>query len=521
MCGIWALLGKIIPINIREYYNKVSDRGPDSNNITYHKEVVLGFHRLAIIDLSDLGNQPFKHPYTDIHLICNGEIFNYEHLRDSLNFTTFSDSDCEVILYLYNLYGIDLTLKSLDGEFAFLLYDEKRNKIIAARDPFGIRPLFIGKNTETNSIIFSSEMKGIPDNYKIEHVKPGHYYEIDMDTKVLSKKQYYLYNYYSFPSSYNRQIEYNINKLLKSAVNKRLMSDREVGCLLSGGLDSSLIAGIAAKKLGKKLHTFSIGMPDSPDIKFAREVADYIGSTHHEVVLDKDIFLKAIDEVIYTIESFDITTVRASVGHYLVSKYVRENTNVKVLLGGEGADELCGGYIYFQKAPSPEEFNNECLKLLKQIHIFDVLRSDRCISKWGLESRVPFLDKEFVSFYMSIDPKLKSDGHKNLLRNSFASSSEKIIPDSILKRKKEAFSDGVSSVENSWHKIIKEWVEPKIKDEDLNKSYTKEGQYYFKTFTDFFGIENIDIIPHYWLPNQEWVGKKIDPSARDLDIYIQ
>ena len=296
------------------------------------------------------------------------------------------------------------------------------------------------------------------------------------------------------------------------------MSERPIGCLLSGGLDSSLVAGIAAKKIGKNLHTFSIGMAGSPDIKYAKEVADYIGSTHYEIILDKDRFLDAIDNVIQTIESFDVTTIRASVGHYLIAEYIKKHTDVKVILGGEGADELCGGYIYFQKSPSPTEFNLECIKLLKNIHLFDVLRSDRCISsKWGLESRVPFLDKDFVSFYMSIDPKLKCDGNKDLLRNAFAS--DYIIPDNILRRRKEAFSDGVSDVQNSWHNIIQLYMKDKVTSKECPKGFTKEEYYYRKKFIECYGTRNLNIIPFYWKPNEAWVGTQKDPSARTLDIY--
>ena len=526
MCGIWCLLGNYDPTDVLSYYENLSPRGPDNKKVWYYGDLILGFHRLAIMDLSSKGDQPFWHTKRNISLICNGEIFNYEDLITKFQLTLQSKSDCEVILYLYEKIGIDGMIRQLDGEFAFVIYDQDTNEIIVARDPFGVRPVFMGIDELNGNILFSSEIKGIPEDYKIEHVKPGYYYKVDMNkfkmcnslSELVVKKQYYTYTYYTFPIAYNRKIEQNINELLKNAVYKRLMSDRPIGCLLSGGLDSSLIAGIAAQKIGNLLHTFSIGMENSPDIKYAQEVAKYIGSTHHEIIMNQKNFLEAIDTVIYTIESFDVTTVRASVGHYLIAGYIRKNTDVKVILGGEGADELCGGYIYFQKAPSPEDFNYECIRLLKNIHIFDVLRSDRSISSaWGLESRVPFLDKDFVKFYMSINPKLKCDGNKDLLRNSFVS--DYIIPDNILRRRKEAFSDGITPKENSWHNIIETYMECKVTNDELPQDTTKEQYYYKKKFIEFYGTKNTSIIPYYWKPNEKWVGTQTDPSARTLDLY--
>jgi len=346
-------------------------------------------------------------------------------------------------------------------------------------------------------------------------------------------KKYYNNNY-KIESSFSkcRSEEFILtcikNKLTK-AVKKRLLSDRPIGALLSGGLDSSLIAGIICKiykaaNSKTQLQTFSIGLKDSPDNKYANIVANYIGSKHYTVECTEKEFLDAIPEVIYNIESYDTTTVRASVGNYLVAKYIKEKTDIVVVFNGDGSDEQ-SGYYYLSKAPNKEYFNNECLKLLDEIKYYDCLRSDRCVSsKWSLEARTPFLDKEFVEFYMSINPELKMYGEesgvieKYLLRKAF--SNKNIIPESVLWRKKEAFSDGCSNEKKSWHKIIQEHVNKIITDEEFlqrkdnykNPPQFKESYWYRKIFEEHYPGKG-DIIPHYWLPN--WTDEK-DPSAREL-----
>ena len=323
-------------------------------------------------------------------------------------------------------------------------------------------------------------------------------------------------------------IYHNVRQLLTEAVDKRLMSDRPIGCLLSGGLDSSLIAALVARNYEPgTLETFSIGLKGSTDLYFAKKVAEHIKTKHHHIELEESDFLNAIEEVIYAIESYDTTTVRASVGNYLVSKYIKENTDCTVIYNGDGSDEVCGSYLYLKNAPDPESFHNECKKLLREIHCFDVLRSDRCVSENGLEPRTPFLDKAFVNYYMSIEPRLRmSDSRmeKYILRQSFNNTN--LLPDDVLWRQKEAFSDGVSGKEKSWFEVIQDMVESKISDQQFesfkdshpfNTPLLKESMFYRMIFEKHFGDKHANVIPHFWMP--QWCGEQIDPSARVLSVY--
>jgi asparagine synthase (glutamine-hydrolysing) len=309
------------------------------------------------------------------------------------------------------------------------------------------------------------------------------------------------------------------------------MSDRPVGCLLSGGLDSSLISALVARefKINNKgqLNTFSIGIKGSTDLIYAKKVAEHIGSFHHSIELTEEEFLDAIPEVIYNIESYDTTTVRASTGNYLIGKYIKENTDITVVFNGDGSDEQ-SGYLYLANAPSPDDFKNECVRLLKEIHYYDVLRSDRSLSSnFSLETRAPFLDTDFVDYYMSIPSEAKMYGNgkieKFLIRSAF--DNDDLLPKDVLWRRKEAFSDGCSSNERSWHKIIQEFVDTQIPDEIyvtrkdkyvFNKPQLKESYYYRKIFESYYpGRSNM--IPHFWLP--KWNGNQQDPSARELKKY--
>ena len=535
MCGIFAYLGNKIDINkIELSFMKTFRRGPDNNILkSICNKLIFGFHRLSINDTSFKGNQPLYHPNKPICLICNGEIYNHKEIIEKFNIQTYSKSDCEIILYLYENYGIEDTLSILDSEsFAFIIYDGLNNTITVARDRFGVRPLFVSK-TINNEYIFASEAKSIVDlineNDIIEQFKPGSYklYNIYDDT-VTEYKNYYNYIY----PSLNQNLEVilqNIREKLTNAVKKRLMSDRPIGCLLSGGLDSSLISALVAsefKKSGKgQLQTFSIGIKGSTDLKYAKMVADHIGSLHHTIEMEEKDFLDAIPEVIYNIESYDTTTVRASTGNYLVGKYIKENTDITVVFNGDGSDEQ-SGYLYLANAPTYDDFKDECIRLLTKISYFDVLRSDRSLSSnFSLETRSPFLDTDFVNYYMSIPTNLKiyKEGiEKNLLRMAF---NDGLLPYDVLWRRKEAFSDGCSSNERSWHKVIQEYVDTQITDQEylsekdnyiFNKPQLKESYYYRKIFEKHYkGHSNI--IPHFWLP--KWNGEQSDPSARELQNY--
>ncbi len=527
MCGIFSYIGnKYSKEDLLDNFNKIKARGPDSSRLIHINNIILGFHRLAINDLSDDGMQPFK--LGSIYLICNGEIYNNKKLREEHVFVTNSSSDCEVILHLYLLYGIEKTCQLLDGVFSFVLYDDTRKTVYVARDPYGVRPLFIGQTLE-GEYFFSSEMKAIHD--KCIHVKQfdtGSY--IEYNEKCFMIKKYHDTDFKINKFQPEEFILTCIRNKLTNAVKKRLLSDRPIGALLSGGLDSSLVCGIICKlykehNIKTTLKTFSIGIKGSTDLYHAQVVANYIGSDHYTIECTEEDFLKAIPDVIYNIESYDTTTVRASVGNYLVAKYIKEHTDIVVLFNGDGSDEQ-SGYRYLGKAPDSKSFNNECNKLLTNIQYFDVLRSDRSVSsKWSLEARTPFLDKSFVEYYMSIDPNLKmynSDNRlpeKYLLRSAFEK--ENIIPNTVLWRPKEAFSDGCSSEDRSWHKVIQEYVNNIITDEEFNRykntykinpPVLKESYFYRKIFDGYYP-DKANVIPYFWLPN--WTDEK-DPSAREL-----
>ena len=555
MCGIFSILNNHYDTNIvKDNFNKGKNRGPEDSKFIKVNNVFLGFHRLAINGYNDINsNQPFN--INNIHLICNGEIYNWKELYNIVNVKPHSKSDCEIIIHLYKKYGIKQTLQMLDGVFAFLLYDANVNKIYIARDTYGVRPLFIKEDYKKNPLSFeemsaiciASELKqlvGLDDHDNIKQFTPGTYsvYNINHLFTTCCIKEKVFSKCLSFPKSFSKDFSENdinnackdIRKSLTSAVIKRIdNTQRDVACLLSGGLDSSLIAALVNKykKKDEKLSTWSIGLPDSVDLKYARIVAKHLNSDHHEIVVTEEYFLSFIEKVIYDIESYDTTTVRASIGNWLISKYISENSNCKVVFNGDGSDEVCGGYMYFHLAPDSIEFDKECRKLLNNIHYFDVLRSDRSISSHGLEARTPFLDKSFVETYLSINPNLRNHAfmgkcEKYLLRQAF--SGNNLLPDSVLWRAKEAFSDGVSSNKKSWFSILQNHIQEKIfKTEGnkmlysqkifytLNEPKTLEQLHYRMIFESYYPSQS-HLIPHFWMPNYT---NATDASARTLDVY--
>ena len=540
MCGIFAILNNITQYLAKDFiieqFNKGKSRGPDDSNILdlYIMNCMLGFHRLSINGLKKTSSQPFY--IHNVFLVCNGEIYNYKKLYDLLDVEPTTESDCEVIVHLYLQYGIEQTIRMLDGEFSFILIDARYNlkKMYIGRDPYGVRPLYMFRTKSPNLIYaFSSEIKqlseiqkSLNDQFVIVHFPPGtlstyENYTIEYNSSEIwryCESTRYHQNLFSFYSLYESEdldtIYNNIRTYLTSAVLKRcLCTERPVSCLLSGGLDSSLIASIAKKYVD--IETFSIGFSNSEDLKMARKVANHIGSRHHEVIITKEEYLDAIPHVIRTIESYDTTTVRASVGNYLVAKYIATVSDAKVILNGDGSDELCGGYLYMHKCPNAIEFDKETRRLLSNIHYFDVLRSDKSISSNGLEARTPFLDLHFVQYYLSINPTIRfpKDGiEKLLLRSSFQNSG--LLPDEILWRTKEAFSDGVSvdSIVDIIHSHVKDMDLPIMDVFPYPK--TQEEKYYRSIFEKEY--TNTKIIPHFWKPN---FTDTEDPSARALDIY--
>ena len=529
MCGINGYISKSLIGN--EKINNIMHRGPDDRNLmTFEKKdykILLSFFRLSIIDIKN-GMQPFIYKNEkinrEVYLLCNGEIYNYKKIIKDFGLNT--ESDCKVILDLYLKIGIEDTVKELDGEFAFVLLDitEDNFNIYFCRDRFGIRPLFYEYN-ETG-FYFSSELKGLSSKNG-KHVEPRHVYHINLYTNELEKFSYYtIEKKYDIFDTYENLLEKVKNTLIDS-VKLRMISERQIGCLLSGGLDSSLMAGIASRILkteGKRLTTFSIGMDyDSPDIEYARKVAKYINSIHHEIIIPVEKWIENLPNLIKQIETYDITTIRATSAQYLLGKWISENTDIKVLLNGDGSDEICAGYIYFYNAPDEIESHLENIRLLNEIHLYDVLRVDRGISAHGLEARVPFLSADFVDLYLSIDKNLRNPIknqriEKYLLRNAFLK--ENIIPYEVLMRKKEAFSDGISSYKKSWFEYIKEYVETQVSDEEYEKNCiekfpSKEAYWYKKIYDENYKLHDIKI--SYWMP--KWCEINNEPSARVLKDY--
>ncbi len=526
MCGIFAYQGTSIgPTALMAAFQTLATRGPDDSRLkVVAPGVSLGFHRLAIMDPSPAGNQPFQDPLSGLAVICNGEIFNEPMLRARYKqrYDFRSRSDCEILLPLLLLEGLAATVRQLDAEFAFVAYDPARNKLLAARDPIGIRPLFYGTTAISGEILFASEAKALhPLCENVKPFPPGHYFD---------GENFHLYRSMTSQTcvSYPREeaIRPVLQASLTAAVSKRLHSDRPLGCLLSGGLDSSLIAALATRLTGRPLTTFAIGCDVDPiDLRYAAEVARYIGSQHHEVRFSHDDAIASLEPLIYQLETWDITTIRASVGMSLLCRYIRKNTDIKVLLTGEVADELFG-YKYTDFAPNAAAFQAEAQKRVRELHVYDVLRADRCIAGHGLEARVPFGDLNFVDTVMSIDPeyKLNTKGMgKYLLRSAFAE--QGLLPDTILYREKAAFSDAVG---HSVVDVIKQYAASVVSDKDFSEAsrlfpyrtpVSKEAYLYRQIFERHFP-GRADWIPDYWMPNPEWEGCRVDdPSARVLQNY--
>jgi asparagine synthase (glutamine-hydrolysing) len=525
MCGIFAYLGADLSLGqLMPSFNKIQDRGPDFSTL---KRVGprhwLGFHRLAIMDPSPAGNQPFE--LDGATLVCNGEIYNYRALAEEYELQLKTGSDCEVILHLYKKLGVEETVKQLDGVFAFVIVDGE--EVFAARDPLGVRPLFWGTATEKEGRLARfacSEMKGIHDLCEtVQPFPPGCWAALhDEGSQAVP---FYQYDYPQATDQDERYWMAVIRERLIEAVDKRLMSDRPLGCLVSGGVDSSLVAALVARHYPEgQLHTFTVGLETgASDMGYARMVADFIGSDHHELFLSKAEALALLEETVRVCESWDTTTIRASSMQLALSKYIAANTDIKVVFNGDVIDEASGSYVYFKNAPSELAYQEETVRLMKEIHLFDVLRTDRTVSGCGLEARLPFGDLDFVRMYMSIPARLRQPRNgveKFLLRKAF----DGYLPDAVLWRPKEAFSDGCSQPEESWYTIIQAFVEELVTDEELHAvttrhgtPLTKEQVYYRRTFDRLYpGRE--EVIPHFWLPR--WCGDVIDPSARVLqDVY--
>ncbi|KAK8596209.1 hypothetical protein V6N13_000856 [Hibiscus sabdariffa] len=506
MCGILALLGcsddsQAKRVRVLELSRRLKHRGPDWSGLYQHGDCYLAHQRLAIIDPAS-GDQPLFNEDKTVAVTVNGEIYNHEELRKKLvNHKFRTGSDCDVIAHLYEEYGEDF-VDMLDGIFSFVLLDTRDNSFIVARDAIGVTSLYIGWGLD-GSVWISSELKGLNDDCEhFESFPPGHLYS----SKSGGFRRWYNPPWFSedIPSvPYDPLV---LRRAFENAVIKRLMTDVPFGVLLSGGLDSSLVASItarylagtkAAKQWGAQLHSFCVGLVGSPDLKAAKEVADYLGTVHHEFHFTVQDGIDAIEDVIYHIETYDVTTIRASTPMFLMSRKIK-SLGVKMVISGEGSDEIFGGYLYFHKAPNKEEFHRETCRKIKALHQYDCLRANKATSAWGLEARVPFLDKEFINVAMSIDPEAKmirkDEGRieKWVLRRAFDDEKHPYLPKHILYRQKEQFSDGVGY---SWIDGLKAHAARHVTDKMMvnasnifphNTPTTKEAYYYRMIFERFF-----------------------------------
>lgn len=540
MCGIFAILGdhNDVPIEtMRTYFKKGKKRGPEYSSLTNISDDILwGFHRLCINGLNEISNQPIR--AMNSVMMCNGEIYNHKELAQRSGLTMSTNSDCEIIGRLYELYGTNF-VNLLDGVFAFIIYDMTTGDVIVGRDPYGVRPLYvckyssglIGFASDLSTLLFDTNIESI------EQVEPGtiskYNKTVDSDNKfAFIEKDRYFYSTSKTTISEDRGIEYymyNAVNLLEQSVSKRVQNcERDIASLLSGGLDSSIISALVSlqyfKKNGRALKTYSIGLKDAVDLQYAKLVSDHIGSIHSEVVVDNQYFLDAIPNVIEHIESYDTTTVRASVGNWNIAKYIRENSDAKVVFNGDGADELMGGYLYFHCAPDDTEFHDESVRLLSDISKYDVLRSDKSISSHGLEPRTPFLDKDFTKFYLSIPIKYRNHCNgkkieKYFIRKAIELYKPDLLPTEILWRVKEAFSDGVSSTSKPWYEVIQDSLDDyqsSNEKDSHNEPMTNEQMYYRNIFDEKYpGCSKL--VPYFWMPR--FIKGVRDASARTLQVY--
>lgn len=506
MCGIVGIFNiSSEPEQLRSQAltmsRRIRHRGPDWSGIYVGKTAILAHERLSIVDPAS-GGQPLKSPDGKIILSVNGEIYNHRAIRNGIckNYPFQTGSDCEVILALYQKKGIDF-LEDLNGIFAFALYDEENDRFLIARDSIGVIPLYMGSDDE-GRIYVASELKaleGFCSEYK--PFLPGHYY----DSRSGRMERWYKRDWEQYDNVKDDGADIaELREALCQAVQRQLMSDVPYGVLLSGGLDSSIVSAVAKRYAARRvetdntreawwpqLHSFAVGLKGAPDLEAARKVADYIGTVHHEINFTIQEGLDALRDVIYYIETYDVTTVRASTPMYLLARVIK-SMGIKMVLSGEGADEIFGGYLYFHKAPNAQAFHEECVRKISKLYLYDCLRANKSLSAWGVEGRVPFLDKEFMDVAMRLNPeaKMAKDGkmEKWVLRKAF----EEMLPESVAWRQKEQFSDGVGY---SWIDVLKQITSERVSDEEMahaaerfpiNPPMNKEEYYYRSIFEEHF-----------------------------------
>lgn len=506
MCGIVCAFDvkervEVLRPQLLEMSKKVRHRGPDWSGIYANEKAILAHERLAIVDPAS-GKQPLFSADGKLVLAANGEIYNHRELRAQFNgsYSFKTQSDCEVILAMYQEKGVDF-VDELNGIFGFAIYDSEKDSYFIARDHMGIIPLYIGWD-KNGTFYVASELKALEGTCtKIELFPPGHYLHSDSGEFV----QWYKRDWMEYEAVKENQTSIQaIHDALEAAVKRQLMSDVPYGVLLSGGLDSSVTSAIAKKYSQKRiesgdtkeawwpqLHSFSVGLDGSPDLAAAQKVADHIGTVHHEIKFTIQEGLDAIKDVIYNLETYDITTIRASTPMYLMARVIK-SMGIKMVLSGEGADELFGGYLYFHKAPSAKDFHEETVRKLDKLHMYDCLRANKSLAAWGIEGRVPFLDKEFMDVAMRINPKDKMINGERMEKWVVRKAFESYLPESVAWRQKEQFSDGVGY---SWIDTLKELVEESVSDEQLANAHfkfplqtptSKEEYYYRSIFEEHF-----------------------------------
>ena len=549
MCGIVCVFdtkqkNEVIRPQILEMSKKIRHRGPDWSGIYQHDNVIFSHERLAIVDPTS-GKQPLFTKDKKVALAVNGEIYNHQELRSEFpDYEFLTQSDCEVILALYRRDGKNF-LEKLNGIFAFALYDEDNDAYLIGRDHMGIVPLYMGWD-KNGSFYVASELKSLEGVCnKIEEFLPGHFL-YSKDGQEL--QQWYTRDWIDFDNVKDNETDISaIRKGLEEAVHRQLMSDVPYGVLLTGGLDSTIIAAVTAKFARQRiesgdtqeawyprLHSFAVGLEGSPDLAAARKAADHIGSVHHEIKYTVQEGLDAIKDVIYHLETYDVTTIRASTPMYLLARVIK-SMGIKMVLSGEGSDELFGGYLYFHKAPSAQAFHEETVRKLGKLHLYDCLRANKSLMAWGIEGRVPFLDKEFMDVAMTINPKDKmitpERMEKWVLRKAF----EDLLPESIAWRQKEQFSDGVGY---SWIDTLKQVAEDEVTDEmmanakfrfPINTPMSKEEYRYRTIFESHFPSDSaascVPSVPSVACSTPvalEWdeaFKKMNDPSGRAVKVH--
>jgi asparagine synthase (glutamine-hydrolysing) len=561
MCGIWGFVSsqEISQEQLAACFNHsilVKPRGPERSHFVSSPYYALHFHRLAINGIEETHDQPYvysvgeqdedeegkKEQGDSVIVMCNGEIYNYRQLLEIFlpSYTTNVKCDTEALYPVSTQFSnFAHFVMQLRGEFALVFLHVRNNRIIKVQfacDPCSVRPLYIALDKQHKNFIFSSTLAGLSDldnTFEIQRCQGGVCYTYEVESGRMTTEKYFTFaNMFSF----NQQVEakQTLYSMLHSGVCRRMMSDRPVGAFLSGGLDSSVVCAILARELkheNKQLHTFSIGFKHSPDIKYAQMVAEHIGSIHTVVELDVEEAINSIPTIIKVCETYDLTTIRASIGQYLVSKYIRENTDIKVVLSGDGSDEQACGYLYFYNAPSAAEAHQESVRLLERIHQYDGLRVDRCVSAQGLEARLPYLDQDVLEAYLQIPGEWKQPirGSRDtrdtrgaqqariekwLLRSAIEELDPTLLPAEVLWRVKETFSDNISVISES------ESLYTKIKQRAVDLGYPSEREWYRAVFDELFkNKSSAETIPGLWMP--KWVECAGDPSAKSMNVYAQ